>query len=99
GRAAETRRPKLAILVDIPDFNLRLAAQLKALQIPVAYYISPMIWAWRRGRVKTIRARVDRMLCILPFEEEFYREAGVEARYVGSPVVEQVPAPGEALAF
>jgi lipid-A-disaccharide synthase len=91
--AAEARRPACAILVDIPDFNLRLAAKLKALGIPVAYYISPMIWAWRRGRVKTIRKLVDRMLCILPFEEEFYRESGVNARYVGSPVVEQVPAP------
>ncbi|WP_225413770.1 lipid-A-disaccharide synthase [Stigmatella hybrida] len=91
--AAAARRPACAILVDIPDFNLRLAAKLKALGIPVAYYISPMIWAWRRGRVKTIRKLVDRMLCILPFEEEFYRESGVNARYVGSPVVEQVPAP------
>ncbi|SEU05469.1 lipid-A-disaccharide synthase [Stigmatella erecta] len=91
--AAEARRPACAILVDIPDFNLRLAAKLKALGIPVAYYISPMIWAWRRGRVKTIRKLVDRMLCILPFEEDFYRESGVNARYVGSPVVEQVPAP------
>ncbi|MET0402735.1 MAG: lipid-A-disaccharide synthase [Cystobacter sp.] len=91
--AAAQRRPVCAILVDIPDFNLRLAARLKKLGIPVAYYVSPMIWAWRRGRVKTIARRVDRMLCILPFEEDFYREAGVSARYVGSPVVEQVPAP------
>ncbi|WP_338865315.1 lipid-A-disaccharide synthase [Myxococcus stipitatus] len=91
-RTAEERRPVAAILVDIPDFNLRLAKKLKALGIPVAYYISPMIWAWRRGRVHTIKRLVDRMLCILPFEEDFYREAGVSARYVGSPVVEQVPA-------
>lgn len=91
--AAAERRPACAILVDIPDFNLRLAAKLKALGIPVVYYVSPMIWAWRRGRVKTIARLVDRMLCILPFEEAFYREAGVSARYVGSPVVEQVPSP------
>lgn len=97
--AAEQRRPSCAILVDIPDFNLRLAAKLKALGVPVAYYVSPMIWAWRQGRVKTIRQRVDRMLCILPFEEAFYRDSGVDARYVGSPVVEQVPAPASAAAF
>jgi lipid-A-disaccharide synthase len=97
--AAAERRPACAILVDIPDFNLRLAARLKKLGIPVAYYVSPMIWAWRRGRVKTIAQLVDRMLCILPFEEDFYREAGVSARYVGSPVVEQVPAPASAATF
>ncbi len=98
-RAATERRPACAILVDIPDFNLRLAARLKKLGIPVAYYVSPMIWAWRRGRVKKIARLVDRMLCILPFEEDFYREAGVPARYVGSPVVEQVPSPNTAIAF
>jgi len=97
--AAAERRPACAILVDIPDFNLRLAAKLKALGIPVVYYVSPMIWAWRRGRVKTIARLVDRMLCILPFEEAFYREAGVSARYVGSPVLEQVPAPASAAEF
>ncbi|MFY0566109.1 lipid-A-disaccharide synthase [Archangium lansingense] len=98
-QAAAERRPACAILVDIPDFNLRLAARLKKLGIPVAYYVSPMIWAWRRGRVKTIAKLVDRMLCILPFEEDFYREAGVAARYVGSPVVEQVPSPASAATF
>lgn len=97
--AAAERRPACAILVDIPDFNLRLAARLKALGIPVAYYVSPMIWAWRRGRVKTIRKLVDRMLCILPFEEAFYRDSGVDARYVGSPVVEQVPSPASTTTF
>jgi lipid-A-disaccharide synthase len=98
-RAAEARRPALALLVDIPDFNLRLAERLKRLGVPVAYYISPMIWAWRQGRVRTIARRVDRMLCILPFEEAFYRGAGVAARYVGSPVVEQVPPAGPAEDF
>jgi lipid-A-disaccharide synthase len=97
--AAAERRPTCAILVDIPDFNLRLAAKLKKLGIPVAYYVSPMIWAWRQGRVKVIRKLVDRMLCILPFEEAFYRDSGVNARYVGSPVVEQVPAPDRPAAF
>ncbi|WP_434348383.1 lipid-A-disaccharide synthase [Myxococcus virescens] len=97
--AAAERKPDVAILVDIPDFNLRLAKKLKALGVPVAYYVSPMIWAWRRGRVRTIKRLVDRMLCILPFEEDFYREAGVSARYVGSPVVEQVPSPDTTTAF
>lgn len=97
--AAAERKPDCAILVDIPDFNLRLAKKLKAQGIPVAYYVSPMIWAWRRGRVRTIQRLVDRMLCILPFEEDFYREAGVPARYVGSPVLEQMPAAASAREF
>lgn len=97
--AARVRRPALALLVDIPDFNLRLARTLKQLGVPVVYYVSPMIWAWRRGRVHTIGKLVDRMLCILPFEEAFYREAGVPAEYVGSPVVEQVPRPDAAEHF
>ena len=97
-RAAARRRPVCAVLVDIPDFNLRLARALKRLGIPVAYYISPTVWAWRRGRVAQVEERVDRMLCILPFEEPFYRAAGVAARYVGSPVLDQLPpsaSPGE----
>jgi lipid-A-disaccharide synthase len=85
--------------VDVPDFNLRLAERLKALGIPVAYYVSPMVWAWREGRVKQISRTVDRMLCILPFEEPFYRERGVPAQYVGNPVVEQVPPPGPPSGF
>jgi lipid-A-disaccharide synthase len=98
-RAAAHRHPACAILVDIPDFNLRLARTLKRLGIPVAYYVSPMLWAWRRGRIRQVEAYVDRMLCILPFEEGFYRRAGVSARYVGSPVLEQVPAPASAALF
>lgn len=98
-RAARERRPDLAVLVDVPDFNLRLARRLKALGIPVAWYISPMVWAWRPGRVRTIAQRVDLMLCILPFEEEFYRGSGVDARYVGSPVLEGLPAPAPAESF
>jgi lipid-A-disaccharide synthase len=98
-RAAERRRPKLAILIDVPDFNLRLARRLKRLGVRVVYYVSPMIWAWRRGRVKQIARDVDKMLCILPFEERFYRDAGVSARYVGSPVLEQVPEPAPASEF
>jgi lipid-A-disaccharide synthase len=91
--AASERRPACAILVDIPDFNLRLAKRLKALGIPVVAYVAPTVWAWREGRTKTIAARVDRQLCILPFEEAFLRERGVNAVYVGNPSVQQVPAP------
>jgi lipid-A-disaccharide synthase len=90
--AAAARRPKVALLVDSPDFNLRLAKRLKKAGIPVVYYVSPTVWAWRRGRVKTIRKFVDRMLCILPFEEPFYAETGVSARFVGHPFAER-PAP------
>lgn len=96
---AARRRPAAAVLVDIPDFNLRLARQLKRLGIPVVYYVSPSVWAWRQGRVRQIAERVDRMLCILPFEEEFYRRRGVAASYVGSPVLEQVPPPAPAEEF
>jgi len=97
--AARVRRPAAALLVDVPDFNLRLARRLKALGVPVVFYVSPTVWAWRRGRMKQIARDVDRMLCILPFEEEFYRSHGVRARYVGSPVAEQVPAPAEPEVF
>jgi lipid-A-disaccharide synthase len=98
-RAAARRQPACAILVDVPDFNLRLARTLKRLGIPIAYYVSPMLWAWRRGRIRQVEAYVDRMLCILPFEEAFYRRAGVPARYVGSPVLEHVPLPAPAARF
>lgn len=89
--AAAERRPKAALLVDLPDFNLRLAAKLKALGIPVVYYVSPTIWAWRPKRAKKIARVVDRMLCILPFEERFYEGTGVSARFVGHPLAERPP--------
>lgn len=98
-RAAEERRPQLAILIDVPDFNLRLARRLKRLGIPVVYYVSPMVWASRPGRTRQIARDVDTMLCILPFEEAFYRERGVAARYVGSPVLDHVPPPAPAPEF
>ena len=69
---AEQRRPNVAVLIDLPDFNLRLARRLKKLGIPVLYYISPQVWAWRPKRVQQIRAMVDQMLVILPFEKTFY---------------------------
>lgn len=98
-RAAAERRPACALLVDVPDFNLRLAKRLKKLGIPVVAYVAPMVWAWREGRTKTIAKRYDRLLCILPFEEAFLRERGVNATYVGSPVLDQVPALAEPSAF
>jgi lipid-A-disaccharide synthase len=97
-RTAAERRPKAALLVDLPDFNLRLAAKLKKLGIPVVYYVSPTIWAWRQGRAKKIAKLVDRMLCILPFEERFYQGTGVSARFVGHPFAEK-PLPATPQAY
>lgn len=94
---ADRKKPDLAILVDFPDFNLRLAARLRGRGIPVCYFISPQLWAWRRGRVKQIRRHVDLMLVIFPFEEGFFRQHGVEAVYVGNPTASRfglIPFPG-----
>jgi lipid-A-disaccharide synthase len=97
--AAAARRPAVALLVDVPDFNLPLARRLKKLGVRIAWYVSPTVWAWRPGRTKPLAALVDRLLCILPFEEKFLRDRGVNAVYVGSPVLDQVPAPAEAATF
>jgi len=86
--AAERERPDALVVIDFPDFNFRLARRVRRLGIPVIYYISPQIWAWRRGRLKTIRAFADRVLVIFPFEEPIYREAGVPVEFVGHPLVE-----------
>lgn len=86
-RAVASRRPRLAILVDFPDFNLRLAEFLKGQGVPVLYFVAPQVWAWRKGRLKQIRKVVDRLLCLFPFEEEFFRQAGVPAEFVGHPLV------------
>jgi lipid-A-disaccharide synthase len=83
---AARRRPDAAILVDFPDFNLRLARELHALGIPVFYFISPQIWAWRTGRVEQIKKYVRKMIVIFPFEQEFYRSHGVDVAYVGHPL-------------
>jgi lipid-A-disaccharide synthase len=86
--------PALAVLVDYAGFNLRLARALHRRGVPVVYYVSPQLWAWRRGRMRSVRAYVSHMLVIFPFEEPFYREAGVRATFVGHPLVELVrPAP------
>lgn len=83
-------RPQLLILIDYPDFNLLLAKKAKKLGIPVFYYISPQVWAWRSGRVKTIRRLVDKMAVILPFEKQFYKNRGVNVEYVGHPLMDSV---------
>jgi lipid-A-disaccharide synthase len=82
-------RPQAAVLLDFPEFNLRLSRRLRLLGVPVVYYISPQLWAWRRGRVRIVREAVDRMLVILPFEEDFYRDHGVSAQFVGHPLLEE----------
>ena len=82
--------PDLVILIDYPDFNLPLARTAKKCGVKVLYYISPQVWAWRKGRVKTIRETVDRMVVILPFEEKFYRDAGIDVTFVGHPLLDEV---------
>ncbi len=86
--AADRERPDALVVVDFPDFNFRLARSLKRLGIPVVYYISPQIWAWRRGRLKTMRELADRVLVIFPFEETIYRDGGVPVEFVGHPLVD-----------
>jgi lipid-A-disaccharide synthase len=87
---ADRRRPDVAVLIDYPDFNLRLARQLARRGIPVVYYVSPQVWAWRRGRLRDIRDTVARMIVIFPFEEPLYREAGIPVSFVGHPLVDLV---------
>jgi len=91
-RRARESRPAVAVLVDSPDFNLPLAKHLRRAGIPVVVYVSPQLWAWRRGRVRRIRRDVRRVLCLLPFEVDFYAAHGVEAEYVGHPLVDELAA-------
>jgi len=88
---AARRRPPVALLVDFPEFNLRLVKKLRRLGVRVAYYVSPQVWAWRRGRVRLISRWVDRMLVLFPFEAEFYGAHGVQVEHVGHPLVDEVP--------
>jgi len=89
----KNERPDLLILIDYPGYNISLAGAAKKFGIPVLYYISPQLWAWRSGRVKKISDRVDRMAVILPFEKDFYRDMGahIPVEYVGHPLMDQVP--------
>ena len=86
------RRPDLLILIDFPDFNLHLAGYAKKIGIPVLYYISPTVWAWRAGRIHKIKRRVDHMAVILPFEQSIYEKHGVPATFVGHPLMDGAPA-------
>nr|Q02AZ6.1 RecName: Full=Lipid-A-disaccharide synthase [Candidatus Solibacter usitatus Ellin6076] len=85
-RAAREERPLLAILTDSPDFHLRVARKLHRQEVPVVYLVAPQAWAWRRGRVREMRRTIRRLLCIFPFEEEFFRRYGVPATYIGHPL-------------
>jgi lipid-A-disaccharide synthase len=84
----KARHPHAAVLIDFPDVNLRLARELKALNIPVVYFVSPQLWAWKRSRLRWVQQRVDRMMVIFPFEQTFYRARGVNATFVGHPLAE-----------
>jgi lipid-A-disaccharide synthase len=84
--SARASRPDVAILTDSPDFHLRVARRLALLGVPVVYLVAPQAWAWRKGRTKTMRRTVNRLLCIFPFEEAFFRRAGVRASYIGHPL-------------
>jgi lipid-A-disaccharide synthase len=90
-REAERRRPDAAVLIDFPEFNLRLAQKLHERGIPVVYYVSPQLWAWKQWRIERVRKYVREMLVIFPFEEKFYRERGIAAEFVGHPLADLPP--------
>jgi lipid-A-disaccharide synthase len=85
---ADRRRPDLAIVIDSPAFNWRVARQMKKRGIPVVYYVAPQFWAWRQGRVKLLKKYITKALVIFPFEEKFYRERGVDATFIGHPLAD-----------
>jgi len=87
-READRRKPDLAIVIDSPAFNWRVARQMKKRGIPTVYYVAPQFWAWRQGRVRLIRDYIDKALVIFPFEEKFYRDRGVDATFVGHPLAD-----------
>ena len=87
-RAADAERPDVFVPIDFPDFNFFVARAMHRRGVPVVYYISPQLWAWRRGRLRTLKRVADRVLVIFPFEEAFYRDAGVQATFVGHPLLE-----------
>src|SRR5439155_2397887 len=92
---AGRRRPDLAIVIDSPAFNWRVAREMKKRAVPVVYYVCPQFWAWRQGRVRLLRKYVDKALVIFPFEEKFYRDRGIDAEFVGHPLSE-LPRPAVA---
>src|SRR5208337_3939147 len=88
--AASKERPDAVILTDSPDFHLRLAKKLKRLGVPVLYLVAPQVWAWRKGRLPLMRKMIDRLLCIFPFEEEFFNQRGISTTYIGHPLTRLV---------
>jgi lipid-A-disaccharide synthase len=88
-RAIRERRPAVAVLIDFPGLHFKLAAEFHRLGIPVVYFVSPQLWAWKKGRIKKVRKFIRKMLVIFPFEEAFYRERGVAAEFVGHPLAKQ----------
>ena len=84
------RRPDILILIDFPDFNFIIGKYAKKLNIPILYYISPQIWAWRKGRIKTIKKMVSHMAVILPFEKDFYDNDNIPSTYVGHPILDEI---------
>jgi lipid-A-disaccharide synthase len=97
--AARVEKPQALVAIDFPDFNFRLAAAVKKLGIPIIYYISPQLWAWRRSRMRVIKRLADRVLVIFPFEEQLYRAAGVPVQFVGHPLVDLARAQEPRAAF
>ncbi|MEE8502944.1 MAG: lipid-A-disaccharide synthase [candidate division NC10 bacterium] len=89
-RSLGVERPNLLLLIDFPDFNMLLARASRRIGIPVLYYVSPQVWAWRRGRIQTLKRLVEKMLVIFPFEEAVYREAGVPVAFVGHPMLDRL---------
>jgi lipid-A-disaccharide synthase len=90
-RRIEAARPDVFVGIDVPDFNLGLAKRLKRVGIRTVQYVSPQVWAWRQGRVRSIGQACDLILCLLPFETEFYEKHGVHAEFVGHPLADQIP--------
>ena len=88
---ADKRRPDLAIVIDSPAFNWRVARQMRKRGISVVYYVCPQFWAWRQGRVRLLRKYIDKALVIFPFEEKFYRDRGVDTSFVGHPLADLGP--------
>jgi lipid-A-disaccharide synthase len=87
-QAIRGRRPSVAVLIDFPEIHFRLAREMHRLGIPVVYFVSPQLWAWKKKRIRLVRKYIDRMLVIFPFEEPFYQERGVPAEFVGHPLAE-----------
>lgn len=99
GKSARAHRPDVFVAIDFPDFNFRLLPVMKRLGVPIVYYVSPQIWAWRAGRIHTLKKYVDRMLVIFPFEVPLYERAGVPVEFVGHPLIDQATAATPRAAF